>query len=169
MKWRLTWFFHNMMDLADTQLLPIVDSLPCVTYGHIMWTLFNVALTVSWYLHGCNVAPISSNEPWILFSPFLPLLVKLNNLSSWLPPITKKQHLVFSISSSPCQNTTIWCIFALGCFLSFSFPSSSSHCLVLDTLFLFIIMVEHPCKMYKKYVVVHYPLLYHPKSVFHDH
>ena len=81
----------------------------------------------------------------------------------------KKQHLVFSISSSLCQDTTIWCIFALGCFLSFPSSFSSSHCLVLATLFLLIIMVEHPCKMYKKYVVVHYPLLYHLKSVFHDH
>ena len=34
---------------------------------------------------------------------------------------------------------------------------------------LLIIVREHHCKMYKKRVVVHYPLLYHLKYVLHNH
>lgn len=73
-------------------------------------------------------------------------------------------HLFLPLSKH--SNLMHLCI-GLHPFLSLTFlrEEKSRHCLVLTTLFLLIIVEEHHCKMYKKRVVVHYSIPYHPKSV----
>ena len=134
-----------------------------------MWTFFNGDTCLN--LHGWIVTPISSNEPWVLFSASSSLgqdkqFIFIRTLCyQWAASCI----LLLFIPLSRHSNLMHLCIGLLPLLsLSFLLEAKPYHCLVL-TMFLFIIVREHHCKMYKKHVVVHYPLLYHLKSILHDH
>ena len=141
----------------------------CSTHGYVMWTFFNGATCLN--LHGWIVTPISFDEPWVFFFCFF--------LSWSRQTICLYKDFMLLISSILCspslhllvktQRSDAFCIGLLPLLsISFLLEAKLHHFLVL-IMFLFIIMRKHHCKMYKKRVAVHYPLLYHLKSVLHDH
>ena len=142
----------------------------CSTHGYIMWTFFKGVACLN--LQGCNVTLVSSDEPWILFLCFFLSWSSQTTCLNDFFMLPKRSNLC-SPSLHPLlrHNNLMYLCIGLLPLLSFSFllEEKSCHCLVLMTLFLLIIVEEHHCKMYKKRVVVHYSLLYHPKSIFHNH
>ena len=95
----------------------------CSTDGYVMWTFFNGATCLN--LHGWIVTPISSDEPWIFFFFFCFILSWSSQTiclhEDFMLPISS---ILCSPSLHPLVKTTIWCIFALGYFLSAPSPSS---------------------------------------------